>query len=282
MNTNASFDRVIDLSNLIEKEGLGDMKVMHLMLENHKIEFLNKNGKFVKLFSNFFNNMQDIIYTLNFVKKENWSKSKCYQYLIFPEAVKSLHCACENTINGYYDEATILMRSIFELFLSLVFLSKYPDNIEGLLLTGIKEVPKGTPKFNATNLLTDVLKIKKQDGKNFSFFSLLSLFTHGKKPTLLNAYLERTNHQKITPISIELSYNETSSNFCINNLIDLQHLFFRSIMTLFSTEIDTSPQFASKLSNLKKLDKELEELVKNNEEAKEIIEKACCIFLNKA
>ena len=112
---------------------------MYLKIENHKIEFLNKHDEFVKLFSCFFENMGYIIHTLNVTKKENWSQSKCYQYLIFPEAVKTLHCAVEITINGYYDEAVILMRSVFEHFLSLVFLSKYPDNIEGLLLTGINE-----------------------------------------------------------------------------------------------------------------------------------------------
>jgi hypothetical protein len=220
---------------------------------------------------------------LNSVKKEDWSQSKCYQYLIFPEAIKTLHCAVEITTNGYYDEAAILMRSAFEHFLNLIFLSKHPENIEGMLLTGINEKKSllnslGIPKFNATNLLKDVLKIKEKSDESLSFFSLLSTFTHGKKPTLLSEYLDRTTHQKITFVTIEHFYNEIKSNFCINILIDLQHLFLRSIMTLFSTEINDSIQFENKLADLKKVDKKLEDLAKN-EETKEIVDKACRIFL---
>ena len=96
---------------------------------------------------------------------------------------------------------------------------------------------------------------------------------------MLCEYINRTTHQKMTPVDVEHCYDETRSNFCINILIDLQHLFYKSIITLFSEEIYSTPQFENKLFDLEKTGKVLEDLAKN-EETKEIIDKACRIFLD--
>lgn len=78
----------------------------------HRAHFLSKYKNCVKDFEYSFDVTAQIIELLNHAKKDHWSQSKCHQYAIFPETLKTLHCAFENLTNGYYDEALMLMRFV--------------------------------------------------------------------------------------------------------------------------------------------------------------------------
>lgn len=240
-------------------------------LEKMKLEF----GNFMKNFEDFFDDINMLIQILNYADKQNWPQSKGYQYLLLPETIKTLHCAYEITLNGYYDEAQILIRCVFENFLRIVFLSKYPDDLEGVLVT---KPQNGVTKFNATNVVEHVLKMDSS-----WLYSLMSSFTHGKKPKMLRELTDRSNGKK-GPIILEYQSDKESTASCINLLMLMQHLILRSMLVLFSTEIENTKKYQSRIDQIRLADNILEAIQTTNSNenfrtyVKRLIDNAALLF----
>ena len=246
----------------------------------HRVHFLSKYKNDTCNFEYFFHVIAQIIELLNLSEKNHWSQSKCHQYNMFPETLNTLHCSFENLTNGYCDEALILTRTVFEDFLKLVFLSKYPENIDGLYVNKTE----GITHFNATHILESLSAVK--NGK-CSFFGLLSSFTHGKKPTRLKDYIDRASGKKTTPIQLGRIFDdEEKISFCFSVLTTLQHMLFRSLMVLFAEEMKTTDQFKENFEAFKNDDRNLENLMLSQsrnytEDIKEMLENVCDLFSGK-
>ena len=160
-------------------------------IHKHKELFLLKFGNHVKQFEDFFDELNLIIQFLNFVPKEQWGKSKGSQYLLYPETMKTLHRAFEDTIDGYYDEAMILNRSVYESFLRIVFASRHSQDYESIF-TSIK----GKVAFNVTNFVKDDLKL------DWGFlYRIMSAIHHSKKHKHLKRLTDPNEQAK--PIILE-------------------------------------------------------------------------------
>lgn len=243
----------------------------------HRTKVLYEYGKFVKNFEDFFEEINFLIQYLNYAEKKSWTQSKGYQYLVLPETIKTLHCAFEIAIDGYYDETIILIRCVFENFLRLVFLSKYPDNIEGII---VSKKRKGLIQFNATHVVEHILKLDSS-----WLYSLMSSITHGKKPKMLRELTARSTGKQ-SAIILEYQSDKDSIASCINLFMLMQHLILRSMMVIFSSEIQTTNQLQPRLERIKSADTILELIQTTNSNAhfrtyvNKLMKNAAIIFAN--
>ncbi|MBI2083735.1 MAG: hypothetical protein HYT76_09270 [Deltaproteobacteria bacterium] len=240
------------LDELLSKDPAKTSLDIYSFIQQHKRLFLEKFGNFVKQFEDLFNELNLIIQLLNYVPKDGWKQSKGAQYLLYPETMKTLHRAFEDTIDGYYDEAMILNRSVYETFLRVVFASCYPSDYESIF------VPiAGKRAFNVTNFVKDDLKL------NWEFlYSIMSAIHHSKK----TKHLRRMNDpsQQKNPIILEYESSEDGMAMCVNITCFNLTCLFHAIASIFETDFPNHPDLKLRIDRIHKIDEALLGIIEAN------------------
>ncbi|MFH1289050.1 MAG: hypothetical protein ABII25_10230 [bacterium] len=196
-------------------------------IKKHKNIVLNSYGPFVKDFEDSFQELTLVIDYLNYVPSDKWENHKKFQNLLYPEALKTLHCSFEILINGYYDESIMLCRSAYETFFRIIFLSCYPKEWEAIFVDR-----KGKIQFNVTSFCKDHLNI------DWEFiYKIMCLMSHSKNfrnMEKLKKIWEKKAKEKITLI---YSLNEDSLKMAINNIILTLSCLFHIIIPIFEEDL---------------------------------------------
>lgn len=219
-------------------------------IKRHKFNAMHKFVDFIKIFEDFFHEMNIVIYYINFIPKNNWKNHKGIQYLFFPPALKTLHCSFENAMNGYYDESIMLCRSVYETFLRIVFLSCYPNEWEAVYHTR-----KGKVGFNVTSFSKDHLKINWESiYKIMCWTSHSNIFRCGLK---LKKILEKQDDKNN---SLEYCWDKKALAMAINNITLTLSCLFHAMLSIFEEDLKNYPE----LVKIKKIDAALIGIIEIN------------------
>ncbi|MGH7908721.1 MAG: hypothetical protein ACRENW_02590 [Thermodesulfobacteriota bacterium] len=224
----------------------------------HRTIAQREAGKFIKYFEDFFDELNIAIQYLNFVPKKTWEMHKSIQYLLYPEAMKTLHRAFEDTIDGYYDEAMMLLRSVYETSLRILFLSCYPKEWEAIFFDR-----KNKMNFKVTGFAKDHLKL------DWDFiYRIMSKIHHSKVTKNLSSLIRRSKPNTNDPIIIEYRVDKEllwmAINFITFNLCCLFHV----MMSIFKDDFDKHDNLKVRMDRLKKIDQILLGLIEANPKEK--------------
>ena len=103
--------------------------------EFHKHKCLEDYGRYVKLFEEAFEILVEAVEALNYELKAQWAQHRGVQYVFFPGTLETLFRGFDDWSEGFYEEATILNRSVFESIFKIIFIynSFYTKYLQGFL-----------------------------------------------------------------------------------------------------------------------------------------------------
>lgn len=252
-------DELEKLLSELKQPGPSEVSVnIYDYIGKHRPYVFNKIGRFIKIFEDFFHETTLTIHYLNFVPKNDWSKHKAIQFLLYPESLKTLHRAFEDVLDGYYDEAMMLNRSVYETFLRIVFLSCYPNEWEAIFYKRPDRM-----KFDVTSLTQDHLKV---DWK--SLYKIMSLISHSKVGKILKKLIKISQRQEKVIVELEYSPDDTSLFMAVNILTFNLCILFHSLTAIFSEDFNRHPELQKRSGRLFEIDKALLGMIEANPKVK--------------
>lgn len=155
---------------------LHDLEMVELA---HRRRFEGEYGRGLQQFYVEFGALADAVDDINFVERDHWPPFRYVQFVLLAKNLGSLHSAMERLSRGFYQDALSLTRSSYDAWLRLVFISCYPDEPYAALM---HRTPKGTPSFNATDLVRVQLRLDW-----LSKYRIMSAFAHGNSVDALQS-----------------------------------------------------------------------------------------------
>ena len=202
---------------------------------------------YVKYFEDYFDVLNNAISSLNFVPKENWSQYKSLQYLMFPETLKTLHRTFEDTVAGYYEEAVILLRTVYETYIKMIFIACYPEDFEAIFRNR-----KQKRNFNLTNFVKDDLHF------DWEFiYRFMSYASHSKIHLILERLIKLSKKEDKNPIRLEYKYDKDAISRPMNLSTFLLYVLLNIMLVTFKDDLENSKIDRNHIIRIVKIDKVL-------------------------
>jgi len=216
-------------------------------IEKHRSFVVKKIKGYIKYFEDYFDVLNNVISSLNFAPKEKWPQYKNLQYLMFPETLKTLHRAFEDTIDGYYDEAIMLLRSVYETYVKMIFIVCYPEDYEAIF-----KDKKHKRNFSLTNFLKDDLHF------DWEFiYRFMSYVSHSKMHLILMRLIKLSKGEDKNPIRLEYKYDEDAISRPVNLSTFLLYALFNFMFETFRDDFSNSRIEEKDIIKMNKIDKAL-------------------------
>ena len=218
-------------------------------------KYINKHQSFVvrefkgyiKYFEDYFDVLNNTISNLNFIPKENWLQYKSLSYLMFPETLKTLHRAFEDTVAGYYEEAVILLRNVYETYIRMIFIICYPEDYEAIFTNR-----KHKRNFNLTNFVKDDLHF------DWEFlYRFMSYVSHSKMHLILMRLIKLSKKEDRNPIRLEYKYDRDAISRPMNLSTFLLYVLFNFMLETFRDDFNNSRIKEEDILKMSKIDKTL-------------------------
>ena len=216
---------------------------------------------FNRQFEMYFSMMVDVSHNLNYLKKKHWPKNRGLQFVIATHALKQFYSAYELYQSGFYEDSLALIRSIYESFLRIVFISCNPDTPSNAYTF------KGQvgPKFNATGFVKDELGLKWEN------YNILSVFAHSNTYRVLEDMVDNVMKGQSEPISLKYASDDDMISAVVNYLLFMTVAYMRLFSQVFTIDIEEygdQPILLERLSTLSTYTHEVDLTLKNHSENK--------------
>jgi len=198
--------------------------------QHHKLNCLEDYTGYVRAFEQAFDILLEFVDALNYEPKSHWPKHRGAQYVFFPGTLETLYRGFDDWSEGFYSEATILNRTVFESIFKIIYISLYPEDYEGIFAK--RRLTKGRA-FNLTSVMKDDLAIDWG-----GIWGLGSTIAHGKTHRVLFHICDSSRGIK-RPVEMELKYDKTAITIPMNQTILLAWCLIRLLLFLFP-EVMTS------------------------------------------
>lgn len=173
------------------------------------------NRGFIKYFEIAFDSIIESNYQINFEDKTERPEQRTIQWLLIKNNLMTLYWAFELLTAWSYVDSLILIRSLFESLIKLIYLSHFPDQKEQVIIP----IP-WTKQFNLT-------KFQEKLGIDWSY-KLLSTYSHSNWYHTLKEISSIVKEWEKNPIEIVLEKNEDEASRALNriNFIIWNYVYF--------------------------------------------------------
>lgn len=148
------------------------------------------------------------------------------QFTIAVHALKQLYSAYGLLYRGSYEDAIALLRSVYESFLRIIFISCNPK----YAYNAYQVKGQTGPKFNATNLVDVELKLK------WSNYRIMSAFTHSNKFNVIEDITEVGTKGQTKPITLRYKIDDKMISITSNYLDFFTSVFLKLFDELFTAD----------------------------------------------
>jgi hypothetical protein len=175
--------------------------------QDHTEKVIEEHRQYIEIFECGYELLVDLIKTVSSAQKTNWPKHRLLQLILIKNSLYSLYSSFDRFLNGFYADSVILLRTVYETLVCVIYLSYFPEEPHFAL---IKNKHKKQRKFNVTNFVRDTLKV------NWGFlYGVTSGYSHNSYPTILEAS-EITNKEQMDSIYLKLRYESEKAQLPIN------------------------------------------------------------------
>ena len=113
------------------------------------LTFIEEYKHSVETFEVGYTALAEAVDLVNFVPKDSWPDHRSAQYLLIAENVKSFRSAQDRLMRGYYQDCGAIIRSLYEVFVRVLFMSLHSDHWSSAIT--YRNI-SGQRKFNVTGL----------------------------------------------------------------------------------------------------------------------------------
>lgn len=223
-----SADIIQRLDDLVAKsetpivEGIQEFQAKHT-------GYMRKNyGRFMGQFEMYFAGMTDYAHNINYFDKQHWPANRGLQFIIMTFSLKQLHSAYDLLVKGVYEDAITVIRSSYESFLRIVFISCNPKYASNAYKSPGQ---KGQPQFNATNFIKDEL------GLEWTTYNITSAFAHSNMYKVMEVVTLLNSGEYKKPINLNYEIDKDMVDMTINSMNFLLDAFLAAYDQLFTIDI---------------------------------------------
>src|SRR3989304_1921540 len=180
---------------------------------------------FVEYFEEAYSFFIEATHSINYLPKNGWPWKRNLQSIYFGAATYPLWKAFTLALDGFYDEASTIARTEYELLIKIVYCSCYPRDEDAFATYAKPE--KGKREFNLTNFVKDELRV------DWDFlYGIQSAASHGKLYiTKIIKDLRETG--KHSPIGLRFESDERYLSIPINQLTFLIWAYIKLLFVIF-------------------------------------------------
>lgn len=211
-----------------------DTKVVSNILDFQQAHFAKFNkeyGRFIGQYEMFYSALVRLTYAINYFDKSQWPKHRALQFTIAAHSQRQLYTAFYLLHQGFYEDSISLIRSAYESFLRILFISCNQDHSWNVFSD-----KEGGPKFNATNFVKEELKL------DWPTYKLMSSFAHSNKVDVLEDMVQISEKAQKEPIALKLKYDEKRMGVAINYLQFLMLVFLKLSNEIFIADYSNHSQ----------------------------------------
>ena len=157
------------LDSLVRNSQLSNVKNIYDYQLDHQHYMELSFGRFMEQFEMFLAAMIDYSLNINYLDKKSWPANRAFQFIIATRALKQLFSGYNLLLLGSYEDSITVLRSAYESFLRIIFVSIHPECPYNAYTMPSQKVGI---KFNATGLVKDELKL------GWTKYSVTSAFAH--------------------------------------------------------------------------------------------------------
>lgn len=212
----------------------------------HTRLMLREFGRYIGHFKHGFDLLVNVVILINYLDKKSWPKHRTLQFLLLKNNLNPLYSAFDRLVKGFYFDATILLRTTYEAFIKILFISYFPNDPYVAL---VSKTPRGQLQFNLTNFLKDHLKV------DWGFiYNISSSFSHSYNFQTLSEAAQIHKQGQKGVICFELKYDEKAMSIPLNFSLFLLWCLIKTSMLLFVNPKDkkVKPDFYTKLTTTEK------------------------------
>ena len=224
-----SQDLIRRLDEMVENSNVSAFTTIQNYQADHRQLVFRQYSRFMNQFEMFFCSMIEYSSKMNYVKK-NWPINRGFQFIIATRALKQFYSAYNLFLDGAYEDSLTVLRSVYESFLRIIFVSCHPECPYNAFRT------KGQTgaQFNATGLVKDQLKL------DWATYDITSAFAHSNQLIIMEDVIELSNQPKVIGLSYDV--NNELIQILINNISFLITAYLTAYEQLFTVDVPRHKQ----------------------------------------
>lgn len=188
--------------------------------------------RFMNQFEMFFCALVDYSNNINYLDKKNWPINRGFQFVIATHSLKQFYSAYILLNSGFYGDSLTMLRSVYESFLRILFVSCHPE----APYNAYKAKGQSGTQFNASSFVNDELKL------DWTKYSVLSVFAHSNMYVVMEDMIELGIEKKLKPIRLEYEQDDDMISAVMNFIMFLMSAFLKLYDELFVVDISKHPK----------------------------------------
>jgi len=221
INLIARLDALTNASDTTQFVNIQDYEAQHLAYMGREY------GRFMNQFEMFFCAMIDYADNINYLDKSHWPINRGFQFVIAVRSLKQLRSAYMLLNSGAYEDAITILRSAYESFLRIVFVSCHPE----CPYNAYDAKGQTGTQFNATNMVNLDLKL------NWTKYGIASAFAHSNKYQVWGDMIELAEKNKRKLITLTYEKDDDMIGLVINFMMFLVAVYLGAFDQLFTPNI---------------------------------------------
>ena len=221
-----SADLIARLDKLVSESDTSQISNIQDYQSKHTNYMRQNYGRYVEQFEMFFCAMADYSHNINYLDKRAWPSTRGLQFIIATRSLKQFYSAHELLLNGVYEDAIALLRSNYESFLRIIFISCNPD----YAANAYRYRGQSGPRFNATNLIENELTL------DWNTYNITSVFAHSNMYNVMGD-VDGIAKGQAKAINLDYELDDDMISMVINLMNFLLDIYLSAYDQLFTIDI---------------------------------------------
>ena len=199
----------------------------------HRQYVLKKYGRFMSQFNMYFSAIVDTGNNINYLNKKHWPDHRSLQFIIATHSMKQFYSSYSLLLDGAYEDAITVQRSIYESFLRILFISLHPsDSINIYDYKGPNAHQTGV-RFRATNIVNDL-------GLKWSTYNIMSSFAHSNMYKVLETATDLASNGQKSAIALNYKKDDDMISIIVNLMLFLLAVWLKLFTEIFTVNYPPS------------------------------------------
>lgn len=227
-------DKLVDkLDDLTRAANTAAVKNLEEYQANHRAYCGQQYGRFMSQFNMYFSAIADTGNNINYLDKSHWPSHRSLQFIIATHSIKQFYSAHKLLLDGAYEDAITIQRSIYEAFLRILFISMHPSDSFNAYDYRSNSVPQPGVRFNATNIVNDL-------GLGWNTYNIMSVFAHSNMFRVIETAANIANDGQKDAIAMMYEKDDDMISIVVNFMSFLIAIWLKLFTEVFSVSYPAS------------------------------------------
>jgi len=233
-NNEESADLLKRLDELVSKSNVSRIGDIQDFQMEHTLYMGQRYRRYMNQFEMYFCALETYSNNLNYLDKKDWPINRGFQFIIATHSLKQFYSAYILLNSGFYGDSLAVLRSVYEAFIRIVFISCHPE----VPANAYKTKGQIGVQFNASGFVNDELKL------DWTKYSVLSVFAHSNMYVVMEDMIDIGIEKKLKAIRLDYKQDDDMISATTNLIMFLMSAFLKLYDELFTVDISKHSQRA--------------------------------------